>query len=429
MAAITADETPSAAAREGVRVEAGHIPAIEGLRGVAVLWVILFHYVVVRDGRFDDPVIAAIAAVKPLNVIVRNGYLGVDLFFLISGFLLTLPWFMRAARGAPPPSIREFYARRFWRIAPAYYVQLVVLFAIVLPLLKGITYWRADLYVIAANVVAHGAFLHNTTPLTSSSLNINGALWTLAVEAQYYALVPFAALAFLRAPAVSLVIAIAAAVAWQLGARHGLDGLVAFERRLGTPWGWPEAAIRQLLLTQLPSYLAHFALGILAGRAWLRWRERPLSPGARRALVAATVAALALLYVVYGHLGPVLGDITWLVVPLAFGLAFFTLAASDRGGLPPRGQDPTAAHPLLGRGPLAFLGRVSYSAYLYHLLVLTVWNAYMPALGWMSLPLYLGAVIAIAWLSWRQVERPFLAWSRRPRAPADGERRADGQHL
>jgi peptidoglycan/LPS O-acetylase OafA/YrhL len=379
-------------------VEAGYVPAIEGLRGVAVLWVVLFHYFVVRDGRFDDPAIAAIEAVRPLNILVRNGYLGVDLFFLISGFLLTLPWFVRAARGAPPPSTREFYARRFWRIAPAYYVQLFVLFAVVLPLLKGIAYWRADLYVIAANVVAHACFVHNTTPLTSSSLNINGALWTLAVEAQYYALVPLAALAFLRSPRIALALAFATAIAWQLGARHGLHALVAFERWLGTPWGWSEAVVRQLLLTQLPSYLAHFALGILAGRAWLRWRERPLAAGQRHALLAATLAALALLYVVYGHLGPILGDITWLVVPLAFGLAFFTLAASDR----------IVAHPFLGRGPLAFLGRVSYSAYLYHLLVLALWNAYMPTLGWLSLPLFLAVVVTIAWISWRWVERPFL---------------------
>ena len=383
---------------QGVREEAGYVPAIEGLRGVAVLWVILFHYVVVRDGRFDDPAIAAIEAVRPLNIIVRNGYLGVDLFFLISGFLLTLPWFVRAARGAPPPSTREFYARRFRRIAPAYYVQLVVLFAVVLPLLKGIAYWRSDLYVIAANVVAHAAFVHNTTPLTSSSLNINGALWTLAVEAQYYALVPLAALAFLRSPRITVVLAFATAIAWQLGARHGLHSLVAFERWLGTPWGWSEAIVRQLLLTQLPSYLGHFALGILAGRAWLRWREQPLSAGKRRTLLAATVAALALLYVVYGYLGPIAGDVTWLVVPVAFGLAFFTLAASDRA----------VPHPVLGRGPLAFVGRISYSAYLYHLLVLALWNAYMPPLGWLSMPLFVGVVMAIAWISWRYVERPFL---------------------
>ncbi len=383
---------------EGVRVEAGYIPAIEGLRGLAVAWVMLFHYVVVRDGRFDDPAIAAISSVHPLNVIARNGYLGVDLFFLISGFLLTLPWFMRAAQGRAAPSVRDFYARRFWRIAPAYYVQLVVLFAIVLPLLKGLTYWRADLYVIAANALAHLGFIHNTTPLTSGSLGINGALWTLAVEAQYYALVPLAAVLFLRAPLTGLVAAFGVAIAWQLGTRYGFDSLVALQRSLGTPWGWSEATVRQLLLTQLPSYFAHFALGILAGRAWLSWRQRPLARRWRWALRVGSAFALLGLYSVYGHVGPVLGDATWIIVPLAFGLAFFALAANDRAG----------THPILGGGPLAFLGRVSYSAYLYHLPVLALWNAFVPASGWVSLPLYLATVGAIAWVSWRYVELPFL---------------------
>jgi peptidoglycan/LPS O-acetylase OafA/YrhL len=111
-------------------------------------------------------------------------------------------------------------------------------------------------------------------------------------------------------------------------------------------------------------------------------------------------SALALLglYIVYGHLGPVLGDATWIVVPLAFGLVFFALAANDRA----------RPHPILGHGPLAFLGRVSYSAYLYHLPVLALWNAFIPASGWISLPLYLATVGAIAWVSWRYVERPFL---------------------
>ena len=411
MSTITAPlEAAAAPAAEGVRVEAGYIPAIEGLRGIAVLWVVLFHYVVVREGRFDDPAIAAFTAVKPLDVLAHNGYLGVDLFFIITGFLLTLPWFLRDARGESSPSLREFYARRFWRIAPAYYVQLAVFFLVVLPILKGIAYWRSDLYVVVFNAVAHSVFLQNTTPLTSGSLNINGALWSLTAEAQYYVLLPLVAPLFLRAPRASLVAAIAIAVAWQMGARHGFDGIIRFQLALGAPWPWTEAMIRQLLLTQLPSYFAHFAIGILAGRAWVRWRANPLAPGPRLALQFAAVAGLGVLYVVYGHLGPFLGEITWLVTPFAFGAVFFALAASDT----------KVAHPILGEGPLRWLGRVSYSAYLYHLLVLALWNAHPPASGWASLPLYLATVFSIAWVSWRFVERPFLRkssfGSSRPRA-------------
>lgn len=398
MAAIAEPLVGTPVAAEGVCVEAGYLPAIEGLRGVAVLWVMLFHYVVVRDGRFDDPAITAIGLLHPLNVFVRNGYLGVELFFLITGFLLTLPWFLRESRGEPAPSLRDFYARRFWRIAPAYYVQLAVLFLVVLPLLKGVAYWRADLYVLVYNVGAHLAFLQNTTPLSSGSLAINGALWSLTAEAQYYLLVPLMALVFLRAPFAALGAAIVIAVAWRYGARYGLDGIVSLQMALGTPWGWSEATVRQLLLTQLPSYLAHFAVGIVAGRAWVAWRHRAPSRNIVRTLRAVMVAGLALLYAVYGHLGPVLGLVTGLLPALALGAVFFAIAAEGRG----------ARHLILGSPPLLFIGRISYSAYLYHLLVLVLWNTFMPPMGWASLPLYVATVLSVAWISWRYVEVPFL---------------------
>src|SRR5258708_37566403 len=76
---------------QSVRVEVGNIAAIEGLRGVAVLWVILFHYLLVRDPAANDPWNAWIDGIDALRYVIGIGYLGVDLFFLITGFLLVLP--------------------------------------------------------------------------------------------------------------------------------------------------------------------------------------------------------------------------------------------------------------------------------------------------------------------------------------------------
>ncbi len=147
---------PSSAAlrAESVRAEVGDIPAIEGLRGVAVLWVMVFHYFVLRDGRFDDAFIAAVKSWAPLEAFVRNGYLGVDLFFLITGFLLTLPWFRHADAGLPAPDWRSFYARRARRILPAYYVQLVFLFFVVLPLIYP-RIWIESTPFVVGNLGAH----------------------------------------------------------------------------------------------------------------------------------------------------------------------------------------------------------------------------------------------------------------------------------
>jgi peptidoglycan/LPS O-acetylase OafA/YrhL len=412
--------------REDVRSEVGYVAPIEGLRGVAVLWVVLFHYLVVREKLFDDPWIATVSASRPLEAVIRNGYLGVDLFFLISGFLLTLPWFVHARLGRPAPATYAFYERRFWRIAPAYYLQLALLFVLVMPLLFGWMYWRRDLFVYAFNAVTHMAFVHNTTPLTSGSMGVNGALWTLAIEAQYYVLVPFVAPLFVRRPWTMLAAAFAAAVLWRLGARHDLDALVAFELAIGRHWQWGEEVVRHLLRTQLPSYLGHFALGIVLGRGWLAWRDRPRAK--RDGVLLASGAMLAIAAILWTLLrgAPLLGDHAWILLTFALGTLLFA-AAADRSGI---------ADALLGRGPLAFVGRVSYSAYLYHLPLLLLWNklaAGLPAAS--SFPLYLALVLAISWLSWRHVERPFLRMTvsdpevRRgpqPAAGSDTELRNDG---
>ena len=395
------------AADRGVRAEVGNIAAIEGMRGVAVAWIVVFHWFVVRGLESGDPWNESIAASRALTVIVSNGYLAVDLFFLITGFLLTLPWWRHAAEGRPAPSAREFYRRRIHRIVPAYYVQLVFLFAVALPLLRGFDYWRRDIEFLAYNVAAHVTFLHYTTPLSSASYSTNGALWTLSLEAQYYALLPILAPLFVRAPWRAAAALTVVAIAWHWLAWHDLAPLVAIETRLGGPWNPAEATIRHLLVTQLPGYLAHFAAGILIGRAWLHWRGNPPGARARGLWLAAAIAALAVLYWIHDAGNAWLGEWGWL--PTLAALAFLMLALAARG-LP-------VSQPLLGNAPLAFLGRISYSVYLYHLPLLLLWIRYSPIEGWLAAPVYSALLLAIGWLSYRFVERPFMRPSRASASP------------
>lgn len=379
----------------GVRAEAGTVPSLDGLRGIAVLWVVLFHYTALGDAA-RDPWIQAIGAIPLVDAAVRNGYLGVDLFFLISGFLLTLPWFVHAAAGQKAPSTREFYARRVRRIVPAYYVQLALLFLLFIPLLRGWDYWKRDLYVILWNGVAHAGFLQLTSPLTSGTLAVNGALWTLAIEAQYYLLLPLLAPLLVRAPVRVTLVAFAIAAAWQALARHGFDAWIAQQMRWGAHWRWTEETVRHLQLTQLPSYLGHFALGSVLGLAWLQWRDKP--ERLRPWLSLAAACAFAMLLVAVGTREAIAGEQTWIVTTLALGIL---LLASAFGG--------PIARATLDRGPLAFVGRVSYSAYLYHLPLLLLWNAHAPGAGSAAFfPLYLAVTLAAAWLSWRFVEQRFM---------------------
>lgn len=400
----------------GVREEAGSIPPLDGLRGIAVLWVMAFHYCALRDAA-ADPWVEALRSLPLADAVLRNGYLGVDLFFLISGFLLTLPWLLRARAGEAVPAAMPFYRRRLRRIVPAYYLQLLLLFMLVMPLLRGADYWRRDLYVLAWNAVAHAGFIHNTTPLTSGSMGVNGALWTLAVEAQFYLLLPLLAPLFVRASALVTLAAFLIAAAWQWGARHGLEPLVAAYMSAGAHWAWPESVIRGLLVTQLPSYLGHFALGALLGKAWLAWRGRDPTSRQRGAItVAGTVATLALVGVL-GSRTAVWGELTWLLTTIALG-ALLLAAALGTGFI---------SGSLLGRGPLAFTGRISYSAYLYHLPVLYLLMHFWKGPAGAMLPAYLASVTLISWLSWRFVEQPFLR-VRRPSLSNGSENQRQAQN-
>ena len=394
-AAPLAQDTP----RDGVRAEIGEIGAIEGLRGIAVAWVVLFHYFVVRAGHAADPWNDFVAAHRPLEIVVRNGYLGVDLFFLITGFLLVLPWERHRKLGLAAPGAAAFYARRIRRIAPAYYVQLVLLFFLFVPLLWSTGAWRIDTRYLLTNLAAHATFLHYTTPVTSASLNINGALWTLALEAQYYLLLPLFAPAVVRSPLPWITGFVMLAVLWHFGASHDLATLVAWEMRLGSPWKVPESAIRHLLATQLPGYLAHFALGIALGLAWMAARERTAPRAVRIASAFVSVASMATLAASYG--GFLASDPAWswlTTVALFVGVLQGPLVAA-----PPVGER------VLGAGALRAVGRVSYSMYLYHLPLVYLWTKWHVLEGQAaSMPACMAAIGAMSWLSYRFVERPFL---------------------
>jgi peptidoglycan/LPS O-acetylase OafA/YrhL len=402
-----------------VRGEVGHLPAVEGLRGITVAWVIAFHYLAVRgaEGK-QDAVAAWVDSIEPLARILRNGYLGVDLFFLITGFLLVLPWIRHAEMGLPPPSARAFYRRRILRIVPAYWVHLALLALVFIPLVAGADAWARAWRFYLFNFALHAPLLHYTTPLTSASMSVNGALWTLALEAQWYLLLPFIAPLFARRPHAVAAALVALALAWRWLAAHDLGPLVRFHMGLAAIWNVPEQTIRHFLATQLPGYFAHFAFGMLAGRAWWRWRHQPAAQGAAAVpwlLLAA--AGLAFLYVIHIPGSFRFGLPAWLAVAVALALPFVALVA--------RGTPVTGA--LLANPPLAFLGRISYSAYLYHLPVLLALDRHAALPPAALAPLYLALVTAVAWASWRCVEAPFMRSG--PGAGAHRERGGDGERL
>ena len=126
-------------------------PALDGLRGLAVSLVLLVHLsAAMRAQIADGPVASFWSAVSPLS---GMGGTGVHLFFVLSGFLLFLPYARTLLIGTRRPSSRRFYKRRLLRILPAYYVAL------------GVVALALEPDVLRANAVeqisSHALLLHN----------------------------------------------------------------------------------------------------------------------------------------------------------------------------------------------------------------------------------------------------------------------------
>ncbi len=348
----------------------GTIHAFEGARGLAALAVALFHF------GLGEPAIVRIPA----------GYLFVDLFFVLSGFLICATY---AQRLGAPGGLPLFLVRRVGRLLP---LLLVATAAYVAVLDAGVLVHRllepdrpapplmlpAPTELLAVLTMSHALGLFDRAIL-------NYASWSISTE--FYAYLVFALLCLLmRGRARLFAFALAALAAWAVSA-------------------WASVRLRQCLhwggcfdLTFDFGYwrcLAGFFLGALLSQLRPRappWRRPDLVLGAMQGLA---LAALLAMFLLVRH-WPALG----LAAPLLFGLLLLSLCA-DRG--------PLAV--LLGAEALQVLGRHSYSVYLMHPVILLVWNPWRPdETGGLDKLLFLcGYVALVCWVAgwtFRLVEEP-----------------------
>ncbi len=333
-------------------------PGIQGLRGIAILLVLLNH--------------AAIPG-------FAGGYVGVDIFFVISGYLIGgLLW--REGQRAGRIAIGEFYARRIRRLFPANAVLLLASAGAALLLLapeewaEVFSAMRAALlYVInlwfsarATDYFAgHGAaspFLH---------------LWSLAVEEQFYLVWPWLVVLCLKGPAehftrrlrwVTLAVA-AVSLAACVAATH---------------WSQP------LAFFNMPFRMWEFAAGIAL--AITPWQGGRLPRALVGWLSAATLVAVTLLM---DERRPFPG--LWALLPVLCALGLLATATQSGGGVLARA---------LAWRPLVTLGNCSYSVYLWHWPLLIFSAVLWPQPDAAGKTLLVLASFAVGWASWRWIEEP-----------------------
>jgi peptidoglycan/LPS O-acetylase OafA/YrhL len=322
------------------------LDVLDGLRGIAILMVVwwhlwLFSWLTPNFTLFGHPL--------SLVLIPGTGLMGVELFFFISGFVLFYPYARHLFEGKPLQTVQQFAYRRFIKIVPSY---VIALFA-ALPLLWAFPSFREAVW----QVVTHLLFIHIFW--TDTWVGINGVLWSLGVEVQFYVIFPLVCTAFRRQPFLTYAAMVAVAVLYRAAMARDHAG-------------------DYVIMGQMPAFLDLFANGMLA--AWLFVFMRSRVTGLDRYRWLALLVAFASAGGLYALLESLLPRI-WASDYLAwqsanrsyFGalVGVFTLSSlfAYRWW-----------HAVVANRLFIFLGVISYNLYLWHnVVMLAMLRHHIPA--------------------------------------------------
>jgi peptidoglycan/LPS O-acetylase OafA/YrhL len=363
----------------------GELPVLTGLRGIAAFWVFCFHYKALIG--FDAVPNNTVTDLM-LSVFSYGGQ-GVFIFFTLSGFLLALP-FVKSHKTGLPVDRFKYLLRRVFRVFPTYYAQLAILclLALSMPGLLPIpSSWQSWL--------AHATMSFYLPPFNVDAML--GVWWTLPIEFGFYLLLPLVAFGLSRNRAVwflTICMLVMLVFRFFMLQRYANQGLPM-----------------HLYVYALPGSMDCFGLGVFAACVWV-YKQDWVSKN-RRWIGLLSLSALMASYGVLGFFVMQYWTGHWsmyVVTPLlASGIAGLCLLAMQR---------LVWLETILGNQVLRFLGDISYSLYLWHLVVILLmlrWADEMPLKNG-GIPAFLLAsfiTIFISYASFRLFERPGIALGKR----------------
>jgi peptidoglycan/LPS O-acetylase OafA/YrhL len=366
----------TAAPSAGARLR---FPALDGLRGLAAFGVLVLHVWMFSYGDLHQP------PKDILDLAAGELRLGVQLFFVLSGFLVYRPFAAAALDGGRTPGLRRYGVRRAARILPAYWAALIGSFLLLRHLDHPMQIGVGQLPVFLLFAQNH---------FDETIKHLDPPMWTLAIEVSFYAALPFAGLLAARLGRgrrrqLALPLLLVAAGA--------LSTVLAFERH------WP-----QTLSTSLLPHLVEFGAGMtvavaLHGRTLARRRAAWLLGAGLILIVANSIWHAKGL----GAQAPrsLVGD-----APGIAGIALVLAAIVS--------STWRAAAPL-SRGPARWLGQISYGLYLIHFPVIVALREteHWPDTFGRQLLAVATLTIPAAALCWWLIERPAIRWAQRVTAP------------
>ncbi len=370
---------PSLDLREGLRDRDSYLHELECARGWAILLVFVFHAWGISGLQMP-------ASPWPGVSFIAVGSTGVTLFFVLSGFLLSLPWLRHAADPTQrKPQLRPYLRARALRIIPLYYIALVLTWAFTG---DSVTVARAALF----QFIGFDAFPYGVV------------WWTLATEMQFYLVLPLGMTLWIGSRTARLC-CLALILFWLALYAGIVLGGVSEETSF---------VLTKSLFARAPAFL----IGILSAAFWLHLKHRSASANTSR--MAGTVS-LAMLFCALAALERILlavalmgnaAETRWHIHHTYEALLWAAILLLLLRG-------PMPAKPLFVNRPLAVMGKLSYSLYLLHVPVLfySIYparekmgiEAYINSPWLYLIPLAAFAVsLGLALCSYHGLEKPFL---------------------
>lgn len=357
-------------------------PLIDVLRAVAVMLVLIYHVVALGDWSLFSG--------SAWGLPFRQGWIGVDLFLVISGFVITLSA-VRELENGGAGYFWKFMQRRLRRLVPLYVLTCVIFVFLVRP--EILTLPTAQLWL---QVASHALFMQNLLPWTHGV--INGVTWSLALEMQFYICLALGIGWLMKLGAWrTILILVSLSWAWRYGSTFVLKP------------GEAVAHMQVIFTTQLPGTLDAFGMGIALALLTLKSRGAGLKlllPMWSNCLLWLTLAMGILwmagsVFLPVGNYWANTGIIVFWRTALALGFGAALAAVITC---------PVQENRLLM--PLRYLGQISYGVYLWHFPVLLTLIT-LPGLrgGRLFLVLFIGSVL-LASLSWHLLEKH---WARTPK--------------
>jgi peptidoglycan/LPS O-acetylase OafA/YrhL len=355
------------------------LDVIDGLRGVAIVIVVCYHAWLILGQRLELQVAGVTLS---LQFVAVTGFLGVDLFFFLSGFCLFYPYARRHLEGGRESTLGYFASRRALKIVPSYVLALTV-FALVYHDKFGS--WGND----ATHYAAHLFFVH--TWFASTFDSISGPFWTLGIEVQFYLIFPLIAGSLRTRPVTTFLGILVLATSYRLAliATAHADSFYA--------------------VNQLPAFIDIFVSGMAAAYivVWARMRH-PQVVAQQRTTAAAisavliTAACYALFEVAQSPVMQSTGAFFEWQSRYRPTFAIVLIAIAVCSTLATENWQKVLANPFL-----LFFSAISYNLYLWHVEIF-YWCHNLNLAPWLVNLISLACALAAATLTTYALEQPIL---------------------